>query len=296
MTDITRVAVTATAETALKKLKKAEIGVYDCKKDGARFIFSVKDKQLKKVFAIFKKPCYNICVTGQSKQKRLLNALILRAGLAVGALIIFVSAAVSNLFVFKITVGGSGSYLSPEIKRIIYESGVKEFNLYSGLDVPSATGRILALPQVTFCNIEKRGSILHVDVHVNEVHSGSADLKALAADRDGTVRSISAICGTALVAEGSAVKKGDTLIAAYTLAGEETIECLAAGWVELECAGRVEYFAYAESDESLKAAYSSVLLYADNIISRTHAVTPADGGVTYVIDFTYLHKLSINIE
>lgn len=296
MTDITRVSVTATTETALKKLKKAEIGVYDCKKDGARFIFSVKDKQLEKVFAIFKKPCYNIGIEWRSRRRTVLNALITRVGLVIGALIIAVAAAVSNLFVFRITVGGSGSYLSPEVRRIIYECGVKEFNLYSGLDVPSATGKILALPQVTFCNIEKRGSILHIDVRVNEEHSATADRNSLVSDRDGVVRSISAVCGTAAVAEGSTVKKGDTLIAAYTAAGEKTIECLAVGYAELECSGRAEYFAYEETDESLKAAYASVSLYARNIIKRTHTVTPADGGVTYVIDFTYLHKLSINME
>ena len=134
MTDITRVSVTSTTEAALKKLKKAEIGVYDCKKDGAR------------IFAV--------------------------------------AAAVSNLFVFRITVGGSGSYLSPEVRRIIYECGVKEFNLYSGLDVPSATGKILALPQVTFCNIEKRGSILHIDVRVNEEHGATADRNSLVSDRE----------------------------------------------------------------------------------------------------------------
>lgn len=296
MTDLTRISVTATAEAALKKLKRAEIGVYDCKKEGARFIFSVKDKQLKKAFAIFKKPCYNIVVASQSRRKRLLNTLTCRAGLIAGAFVIAVAAAISNLFVFKITVGGSGSYLSPEVKRIIYESGVKEFKPFSGLDIPAATGKILALPQVTFCNIEKRGSVLHVDVRVDEEHGAAADRQSLVADRDGVVRSVSAICGTAEVASGSAVKRGDTLIAAYTTAGEKTIDCLAVGFVELECSGKLEYFAYAESDESLKAAYSSVRLHADNVISRSHTVAPADGGVTYIIEFSYLHKLSINME
>ena len=45
LTDITRVTIISTAEAALKKLKNANIGVYNCKKDGAKFIFSIKDKR-----------------------------------------------------------------------------------------------------------------------------------------------------------------------------------------------------------------------------------------------------------
>ncbi len=296
MTDLATVSVTATAETAVKKLKKAEIGIYNCKKEGTRFTFSVKDKHLKKVFAIFSNPCYNISVTGESKRGRFLKALLNRAGLIAGAFAFVVIAALSNAFVLKIEVSGSGSYLSPEVKRIVYESGAKEFKLFSGFDAPAATGKILALPQVTFCNIEKRGSILRVDVQVDEEHSAKSVRTPLVADTDGVVRNIVAICGTAVVQAGVAVKKGDTLISAVTYAGEQAVESIAVGYAELECKGSTEFFAPQESDENLKAAYSSVQLYADEILTRTHSVKATEGGVIYVIDFTYLHKLSINIK
>lgn len=296
MTDITRVCVVSTAEAALKKLQKAEIGVYDCKKDGTRFIFSVKDKQLKKVFAIFAKPCYNVTVVGASKRNRLLNTLFTRVGLILGAALFVIFAVVSNSFILKITVSGSGSYLSPEVRRILYETGVAEYRLYSGFDAPSATGKILALPRVTFCNIEKHGSVLIVDVQVDEEHGGAVYRDSLASDRSGIVRKVVAICGTAVVEEGDSVKKGDTLIAARALAGDKDVESIAVGYVELECSGSVEYFALTQSDDSLKAAYASVLLYADEILTRSYTVESSENGFVYVIDFTYLHKLSINME
>ncbi|MDE6597147.1 MAG: sporulation protein YqfD [Clostridia bacterium] len=296
MTDVTKVSVTATAETAVKKLKKAEIGIYDCKKDGAKFTFFVKDKHLKKVFAIFSNPCYNIKVAKESRRGRLLKSVINRVGLIVGALAFIAIAAFSNAFVLKIEVDGSGSYLSPEIKRIVYESGAKEFKLFKGFDTPAATGKILALPQVTFCNIEKKGSILRVDVQVDEEHSAKAVRTPLVSDRDGVVKNIVAICGTAVVSIGAQVKKGDTLISAVTYAGEQEVESIAVGYAELECREKCEYFAPQESDENLRLAYSSVQLYADEILTRSHTVKSTEGGVIYVIDFTYLHKLSINIK
>ena len=56
MTDTARIKINSTAEGALRKLKKAGIGVYNCQKSGVAFLFSVKDKDIKKVFAIFEKP------------------------------------------------------------------------------------------------------------------------------------------------------------------------------------------------------------------------------------------------
>ena len=137
--------------------------------------------------------------------------------------------------------------------------------------------------------------MLVVDVQVDDEHFGSANTKPLLSDTDGIVRNIVAVCGTAAVSAGDTVKKGDTLIYAYMLSGEENISCLAAGYAEIECARTFEFFAEEESEENLKKAYSSVLLENETILSRRHTVKPCDGGVIYVIDFSYIHKISINI-
>lgn len=295
MTEFAQITVTSTAETALKKLKNAKIGVYNCKKDGARFVFSIKDKDIKKVFAIFSKPCYNINVQS-SRRRRLFNLTLNRIGLLIGALLFAALAALSNAFVLKIEVSGSGSYLKEEVKRIVYENGFSEFKIYRKFDAPEVTGKILSLPSVTFCNIEKRGSILYIDVQVDEEHSSTANSSALIATRQGVVKNIVAICGTKAVEVGSNVSSGDALIYPYTLSGEEKVDCIAVGYAEIECRGEYEYSVLEESQTALKAAYAQANLYAENIISRNHTVKSADGGITYVIEFTYLQKLSINME
>ncbi|MDE6585545.1 MAG: sporulation protein YqfD [Clostridia bacterium] len=296
MTDLTGISIICTTEAALKKLKKEGVAAYSVKKDGAKLVFYVKDKDVEKVFAIFDKPCYNVKVIKKSRRKRLAAFLSLRAGLVAGALLFIAAAVIANEYVLKIEVGGSGSYLEPEIRRIIEDEGAGEFKRLNSFNGSVATGRILALPQVTFCNIQKRGSVLFIDVQTDSEHYGSADRKNLLSDVDGTVRNIVAICGTAAVQAGDKVKKGGALIYAHTLAGEEQIGCLAAGYAEIECRRTVEYFAEEESEQSLKAALASTLIDEENILSRKHAVKPAEGGVVYVIDFTYLHRLSINLE
>lgn len=288
--------VISTAENALKKLKKAGICAYGCKKDGAKFIFSVKDKQLEKVFAIFSKPCYNITVIKRSRFSRAVSLCALRAGLIFGAAAFVAVALAANTLVLKIKVSGSGSFLEPEVRRIVLDEGAAEFKPYSAFNKSAATGRILALPQVTFCNISKKGSVLIVDVQVDEQHSAVSSRKPLVSDCNGTVKTIVAVCGTAAVKEGDAVKRGDTLIYAHTLAGEEQIDCLAAGYCVLECRKTSEFFAECESEENLKAAYASLLLDGDEVLSYDYKVKPAEGGVLYVIDFISLHKLSINLS
>ena len=295
MTDFSRVTVISTAETALKKLKNANVGVYNCKKDGAKFIFSIKDKDAQKVFAIFSKPCYNISVSGSRRKNALFRATA-RIGLIIGALFFVCIAWIANSFIFKIEVSGSGSYLYADVKSIIYELGFSEFKAYKKLDTAKAEGKILSLPSVTFCNIEKHGSTLKIDVQVDEELNSTANRQSLKADRGGVVKNIVAICGTAAVSVNSTVNAGDTLIHAYTLVGEQKSDCIAVGYAEIECRGTYEYSAPKESEEAQKAAYSKANLYAENILSRTHTVKTEGEGVVYLIEFTYLQKLSINME
>lgn len=285
-----------TSETALNKLKKAEIAVWHCKKEGARFLFSVKDKDVKKVFAIFAKPCYNIKEEGLSRVKRFIKLLTLRAGLIAGAAVFLVAAVFANSLVLKIEVEGSGSYLEPEVLGIIYEEGAKKYSTLASFDKSVATGRILALPQVTFCNIEKRGSVLIINVQTDGEHYSSLSYEPLISDVSGKVVNLVAICGTAVVSAGDSVKAGDVLIAPYNVSGEERAECLAAGYAEIEVRGTTEYSADCESEENLKNAYSSLLLNDGEIISYSHTVKADGDGVVYVIEFTYLHKLSINLS
>ena len=295
MNKLCEIRITSTAESALKKLKRAQIPVFNCKKQGAYFIFSVNDKDIKKAFAIFEKPCYNVTVQKNSRRKSILNRLILRAGIVAGALIFVVAAFVSDFYVLKIEVTGSGSYLKSEVVQIVADEGAEFGTPFSVFNAPLATGRILSLPQVVFCNIEKRGSVLIVDVQVESSHSQSVEREPLVSDVSGTVVNIVAICGTAAVNVGDRVSKGDVLIMASMQIAERTENCIAVGYAEIECARTVEYLAPDDSENSIREAYASLLIDEENILSRTHKIYGTADGVRIVMDVTYLHKISINL-
>lgn len=295
MNRLTTLSVISTAENALNKLKKAEICAFFCKKRGAEFIFSVKDEDIKKTFAIFAKPCYNIRTVKNSSVRKAINLAVLRVGLIVGAMLFVALAALSNHYILKIEVGGTGDYLASEVRRIVLSEGAGEFKRFSAVNISGATGKILAIPQVTFCNIERRGSILYIDVQVDGEHDYSQSAGDLLSDCDGYVKSVVVICGTAAVQTGDAVTRGTPLILSKSLAGEKYIPVSAVGYCEILCRSSAEFEADCESEENLALALASVLTCPDPIVERECTVAPTDSGVTYLIDFTYLHRLSINL-
>lgn len=296
MTNQTCISITSTAESAIKKLKRENIPIFDCKKQGIYFKFKINDKHIKKVFAIFQKPCYNIYIEKNSPKIKLKITLINRIGLFLGVLLFVFFSILSQTLIFKISIKGNGEYLSPQVKQILYTQSGKNPTLYSKYNLPLATSQILALPQVTFCNIKKVGAVLVVDVQVDREHQTILDNKSLKSTKRGIVRQIVTICGTGCVNIGDEVQKDADLILPYTIINDKKYSCIAVGFVQLECNGRVEYAADKESEENLKVAYSTILLYADKILNKQHTVIKGQEGVTYIIDFTYLQKLSINMQ
>ena len=87
MNNLTKIKIISAPRQAIAKLAREGVPVYNCNKSGAYFIFSVPDNLVKKVFAIFSRPCYNITIEKKSTLFRLRNFCIKRAFLLAGGLI-----------------------------------------------------------------------------------------------------------------------------------------------------------------------------------------------------------------
>ena len=298
MNSLTKIKIVAAPRQAIAKLAREGVPVYSCKKQGAYFTFSVPDNFIKKVFAIFSHPCYNISVERKSALSRLKKFCKRRAFLFAGMAVFIAAACLSNSFVFRVDVVGSGAYLENSVRGVLYSLGVREYAPYKGVDEAALISRVLTLPGVTFCSVQKRGSILYIDVETEDESGVRVDYSPLRADCGGTVENIVAVCGTPLVSAGDKVSAGDTLIAAYSAVNDQNIPCLAVGYATLSCSASLSYAAEEESDEALNAAYAAALLYAGEgeIVSRSYTVKQNSEGVVYTLDFTYLHTISINFD
>lgn len=297
MNNLTRFKIIAAPRQAISKLSRAQIPVYDCKKQGAHFAFSVPDNFVQKVFAIFAHPCYNIVIEHKSPKTRFENFIVRRAFLVAGLALFAFSAYFSNSFVFRVEVTGA-AHLENAVKGIAYSLGVRENSFYKGVDEAALVSQVLNLPDVTFCTVHKSGSILYIDVREDSQNVAKADYSPLVSDCSGTLKKLVAVCGTAAVEEGQKVRRGDVLIEAYTAVNEEIVPGIAVGYAVIECSAQVSYSAAEESEENLESAYASALLYADGdvITERSHSVQTTAEGVIYCVNFTYLHTISINFD
>lgn len=294
MNNLTHFTVIAAPQIALKKLSRAGIPVFECKKQGARIAFAVPDDFVQKVFAIFQSPCYNISVQRKSLKTRLKNFAVRRAFLFAGCAVFAAVCLISDLFVLRVEVTGSGAYLKNAVLGIARAAGLKTWAPYRQNGTQIISG-VLSLPSVTFCSVHKRGSVVYIDVQTEEEGAPPAGFIPLEADRGGILRQLVAVCGTPLVPAGSNVAEGDALIAAY---GNDGAPCLVSGYAVIECAAGVSYCADRESEENLNAAYSAALIWAgeEQVISRTHTVRNVAEGVIYEVKFSYLHTISINFD
>ena len=297
MTDLTGFSVTTTVETALKKLAKAKIPVFKLKKQGNTVYFYVRQEYVQKVFAIFSHPCYNICIRRKSASSRAKNFLARRFGFLVGAVLFVAACVLSNALVLKVKVVGNGSYLSPRVLAAASDCGLKVGTPCLGLDKPMLTSRILSLPQVTFCSVQRMGSYIVIEVRTDEESALQTNVQSLKSSCEGTVRRIVVLSGTAEVGEGQSIAKGDTLIGAYRVTAEgERQPALAVGYAEVIKSAAITLFFQEESEQSAQKALAATALYSEEVMDKSFKVSPCDGGFNYEVTFTYIITLSINMQ
>ena len=297
MNNLACISVTAAAETVIKKLSRANIAFYSLRTRGACTTFCVRDKRVKKVFAIFSHPCYNISVVKYGAVRSLRARIISRAGLAVGLVLFAAAVVISQSFVFRVQVTGSGAHLAPEIRAILREYGVQAGSVYRLRDKPLTISRIMALPSVTFCSIERRGTAVVVDVECSREDRPAVVRTPLLAPVSGRVENIVAVCGTPLVSRGQEVENGRELIAPYAVGADgKTSQCLCVGYADILVSASLSTCAVAEGDEGLKDALAAVRLYSDSAQVSSWSARAASGGVIYTVNFTYICTVSVNMQ
>ncbi len=292
----TAIAVISPPETALKKLSAAQIEVFWLKKEGARTTFCVKDNNLKKVFAIFSRPCYNICVIKYGAASTLLRGLLRRWAFVAGGVLFAAAAALSQLFVLNVEVTGSGAYLAPQVEALLSEHGCRVGSVWRGAS-PAAVSAILSLPSVVFCTVQKEGSTVTVDVECAEGQKHESASSPLLAPADGVLKELVVVCGTPAAAEGEQVESGQKLILPYTEDAEGVrTPCLPVGRAEVEVRAEVCTRAEEESDSALANALAAVRLYSEGAEVTSYTVKRADDGVIYVVAFTYTASAAVNMQ
>lgn len=272
-------------EGALLRFKRENIPVSHVEKADKRTLrLCIERKNREKAFTILRDSCYNITGVRLFGFWRLAAALGRRAGFFLGAAAFVLLCALSDVFVFRIDVVGSGDYYRDRVLSLLRENGIDRGCIYREEKTAEITAQILSFDGVSFCSLEKEGSVLTVEVQTSSSLPPAA-AGGLYAPVSGAVQSLTVVRGSAQVQEGDAVEKGQLLVG-----GEEGGLVMASA--RILC--RAEGLFAAESEEAaLAQGILSAQSSGDAEILFVVA-TPQDGG--YLVTVEYLLTVRKNMD
>ena len=212
-------------ERTLLRFKRAGIAVYNAKKTQKNhLVFTVREKDIEKVFAIYPKVCYNRTVKSPYLLRDLgavgiAKPLIWakkRAGFLAGALLFCAATVFADSFVFGVEFVGTDVYCR-EVYAALEEYGVQPFSRYERKNEDLICARLLSLDGVEFCSVKKSGLRVVVEMRLSPFAKKSDKRGDMSAKHAGTLLSVTVIKGTALKKAGETVQKGEPLVGAYFL-------------------------------------------------------------------------------
>lgn len=184
-------------------------------------------KHSDKIFAIFKRLCYNYSVVRSDGIADWLNRVWHRAGLFVATgVVAVVFFAFATKCVWQIDISGLNSVSQTQVRLLLKSLGAFEGAKSAALDLQSLENSLINSNAFADATVRLDGTTLKVDLL--ERADYSPPIKNVALSRfDAVVTKVVTRRGTATVKVGDVVKKGSTLIegVAYSSLGEPLYTC-----------------------------------------------------------------------
>ncbi len=236
--------------------------------EGERWIFSVPQSATDTTVKLLDGMDADYTVVRYGGAKRLKTLVAVNLGLIIACVAAIVVAAVCSLYVFGTDISGE-EQLAEQARIVLAEQGLDKAAISKrDIDIQSVKDALYAgVDRLAFVSVKLRGSRLKVTmVAEKSVLPEHEKYKAIYAERDGIVTSVTVLSGTALVKEGDRVLKGDLLIEGKRAVGvdemgEEIYE-------ECPASGSVQARAWISSRTSLTSSYTTFVRTGNAVKSR----------------------------
>ena len=194
--------------------------------------FEASRKERAEIIALLDNLCYTHNIVGTKGVLNGLMTVLKRTGLVVGTFCVVGALLVYPHFVF--TVEYNGDY-DQNVQEALSHYGVEQGAFLWRFDEEQVEKHLLSLDGISFASVEKVGTRVCVRVvHELPTYAGVGVLGNTVATKDGVVTRIIVYSGTAEVAVGDTVEKGQVLIGDYYLKGEDKLPTEARGEVYVE--------------------------------------------------------------
>jgi len=272
-------------ERALLRLRRADIALFHVKKtEKNRILFSVKKKDVEKVFAIYPNICYNkpayaayrVQSLGTAGVGKWLERLKQRMGLVLGALLGLSLVLASEPLVFAVDFIGTDVY-AREVYQALDEAGLRLLKPYKKGKEDLICAKLLALDGVEYCSVQKIGHRIAVEMRLSPFPSASKKSGVMQAKRAGEIVAMTVLRGSPLKKVGDKVQSGETLVGDWFSTeegGQVRVEIIAR--VRIACTYEGVYEAKDE-ESAFGAAYLSLNLSGNEQITKTEIEKNGEG-------------------
>ncbi len=198
-------------------------------KDGI-LIFQAPSKERDEIIALINNLCYNHTILGTKGILNALYSVLKRTGLVVGLFCAVCVFAVYPHFVFTVDYEGEADR---KVKEVLNAYGIVSGRFVTDFNGQQIEEELFSIEGISFASVRKIGTRVYVRVVHEQSADGYVDMGAgaIVAEKDGVVTRMIVYSGTAEVAVGDRVSKGQILIGEYYLKGEDKIPATASGIV-----------------------------------------------------------------
>ena len=299
-------------ESFINRISGAGVTIIKAKPIKDKTYLTIPHADCKKFFAICNQMCYNIIISGQKPPKGLRKNRITvkktgeggllapayfavkRPGLIVGAILFVIFCVALNGRLLGYSLGGVPAKDRSGVMRTLSDCGVERFKSFSKIDEELIAKRIVAeIAAIGFATVYKEGSFLVVKTLPIYVEGDAAKKEDILSPVDGVIEKIAVLRGTALVEKGATVKKGQPLVGAYFLAGEQSFPTVPAAEIII----RAEFAFSLEVRAADERAIAAVIAVAKekcpetNIIEQNYTVSEVDSGFLVTVTLTYFKRI-----
>ncbi len=287
-------------ERALLRLKRAGIALYRVQKiQKNAILFTVKKKDIQKVFAIYPNVCYNSSESSPYQVRKMGSVGVGKAvefcknrtGVLLGLLAFAVCTLAADGLVFGVDFVGSAVY-ARETLQILKEHGVQAYAFYPKGKEDLIAARLLRLPDVEFCSVKKQGHRVVVETHLGQTDQVEQEQGAMIAKYSGVIVAQSVLRGSALKKIGDTVAVGETLVGDWFETEEgEQVRVQPIARVRIACTYEGLYEA-SDAEEAFCSAYLLLGLQETGEITQKEITQT---GTAFHVKINYLITQTVNL-
>ena len=282
-------------QRALLKIKRNQIPVYDLqKKDETRLECSVENAYLSKLFTIYPPTAsgaFTVTDLGARGIGKRLSAISKRLGLLLGVTLFCIGTVFAQQFVFSVEFVGTEVYRR-EALSALEENGFKPFTVYQTGKEDLVCARLLSIPDVEFCSVQKVGTRLRVEMRLHTLPPPKLQTGDMFSKRTGTVLSITALKGTLAKGVGDKIERGETLVHSWYFVegrGQVSVEVIARA--SIACVYEQEITATDEAEAFAKAYLQLDLKDGDKLTGKR--IEKTKNGFFVRIEYTAIESMNL---